>query len=403
MPRAVVITGCGVVSAAGNDLESFWQALVRGHCLIQPLRSYALPDMPARYGAEAVLGPDDALPAVIDDRPTRSRCVQLALAAARRALDHARLRGSAGLDEVGAVLGTTMGEERQVGHLSEAWASQGAAAVADDFHERADNHRLATCVAAQYGLGGPVMVNATACSSGNAAQAWAYDLVASGEAEVMLAGAADTFTRLLFDGFGRMGALARTVCRPFHRSRDGVAFGEGAAVLVLEAADHARARGARVLAEVAGYGMSNDAHHVTAPDPSGAGYALALSQAAATLGTTRVGFVCAHGTGTPHNDASEVRAIKTVFGERATQIPVTSPKSIIGHTNGAAGALASVACTLALLHQTVPPTANLDDPDPDFGLDFVTGQGRPTEVSACLNMSAGFGGFNVCMALRRAL
>jgi 3-oxoacyl-[acyl-carrier-protein] synthase II len=397
----VVITGCGVVSAAGNDPDSFWQGLVKGRCLIEPLRHYALPDMPTLYGAEVVLAADDGLRKSVDAHPTRSRCLQLALAAARRAIQHAGLR-EADLADAGVVVGTTMGEERQVGYVSEAWASQGPNAIAADFHVRADNHRLASSIAERFDLGGPVMVNATACSSGNAAQAWAYDLVANGEAEVMLAGAADTFTRLLFNGFGRMGALAKTVCRPFHRSRDGVAFGEGAALLVLESLDHARARGAHVLAEVAGYGMSNDAHHVTAPDPSGAGYARALSQARAQLGSTPVGFICAHGTGTPYNDASEVRAIKTVFAEQATRIPVSSPKSIIGHTNGAAGALASVACTLALIHQIVPPTANLDDPDPEFGLDFVTGQGRATDVPACLNMSAGFGGFNVCMALRRA-
>jgi len=354
-------------------------------------------------GAEAQLPANDVGPGEPD--PFAGRCALLALAAARRALAHAGLTvGHLALADAGVVLGATMAEERQVGAASERWVVQGADSIDGEFLNRTNNHRLASGIASALGLGGPVLLNATACSSGNASIAWAYDAVADGVAEVMLAGGADTFTRSLFCGFSRMSALSKTVCKPFDKHRDGVSFGEGAGMLVLEEWQHATARGAPILAEVLGYGLSNDAYHVTAPEPNGAGFVRAIDQALKTSGTApdRIGYFCAHGTGTQYNDQGEVHAMKTVFGERATSIPVSSIKSTIGHTNGAAGSLAAIACVLALVHQTVPPTANLVEPDPEFGMDFVVGQGRPTPISTCLNMSAGFGGSNACLLLGRA-
>jgi 3-oxoacyl-[acyl-carrier-protein] synthase II len=405
MRRRVVITGLGTVSAAGSDLVSFWRTLLAGRDCIGPLQGFRAPEMSDLHGAEVPAGAADALPAWIDEDADRARSVRLALTAARRAMAHA---GLAGRDELLAdaavVLGTTLGEERQVGFLGDRWAAQGPACVDGGFFARADNHRLAAAVAAECGLGGPVLLSATACASGNTALAWAYDLVADGEIPLALAGGADTFTRLIYVGFARMGALAPTVCRPFDRHRNGVAFGEGAGMLVLESLEHARARGAPIQAELAGYGISNDAYHVTAPEPNGTGYVRAIEQALRSSGVPagEIGYVCAHGTGTAYNDAGEVRAIKAVFGERAPSIPISSLKSILGHTNGAAGALASVACVLALQHDQVPPTANLTEPDPEFGLDFVMGRARSLPLRACLNISAGFGGCNACLVLRRA-
>jgi 3-oxoacyl-[acyl-carrier-protein] synthase II len=392
-----------VISAGGNDLDSYWNSLVSSKSLIGVVRNFACPEMDSLTGAEATLSADELGPPETD--PFAGRCGLLALAAARRALAHASLGvGQAALADAGVVLGTTMAEERQVGRLSERWAAQGADGVDGDFLSRADNHNLPASIAATFGIGGPVLLNATACSSGNASIAWGYDAVADGVADVMLAGGADTFTRSLFCGFARMSALSKTVCRPFDKGRDGVSFGEGAGMLVLEELEHAKARGATLLAEVLGYGLSNDAHHVTAPEPNGAGFVRAIEQALLSSGTSadRVDYVCAHGTGTQYNDQGEVRAVKTVFGERAARIPISSIKSTIGHTNGAAGSLAAVACVLALAHQMIPPTANLVEPDPEFGMDFVMDRGRPSTLSTCLNMSAGFGGANACLLLARA-
>lgn len=403
MARRVVITGCGVISAGGNDLDSLWDSLISGKSLIGTVTNFACPEMESLQGAEATLPAAELGDPDIDSFV--GRCGLLALAAARRALANAGLDvGHVALADAGVVVGTTMAEERQVGQLSERWAAQGPDAIDGGFLARADNHGLAASIAARFGMGGPVLLNATACSSGNAAIAWGYDSIADGAAEVMLTGGADTFTRSLFCGFARMSALSKTICKPFDERRDGVSFGEGAGMLVLEELEHARARGATVLAEVVGYGLSNDAHHVTAPEPNGAGFVRAIEQALASSGTSadRVDYICAHGTGTQYNDQGEVRAVKTVFGERAVRIPISSIKATIGHTNGAAASLAAIACVLALARQMVPPTANLSQPDPEFGMDFIMHRGRPVELSTCLNMSAGFGGANACLLLARA-
>ena len=405
MPRRVVITGCGALTAAGSDLDGLWTALLSGRSLVGRVTNYTCPELETLSGAELRLPAPDAVPDGMDSDAFRARCAHIALAAARSAVTHAGLRPRAGWGEgAGVVLGTTMAEERQVADLSERWAKQGAESVDAGFASRADNHRLAAGIATALGLGGPVMLNATACSSGNAALAWAFDFIADGTADVMLAGGADTFTRALYCGFARMSALSKSICKPFDKNRDGVSFGEGAGILVLEEIEHARRRGAHILAELAGYGLSNDAYHVTAPEPNGGGFVRAIAQALASAGTSPgdIGYVCAHGTGTQYNDQGEVRAIKTVFGERATAIPLSSIKSTIGHTNGAAGAIATIACVLALTHQTLPPTANLAEPDPEFGMDFVVGGGRKVPLKACLNLSAGFGGANACLVLARA-
>jgi len=219
----------------------------------------------------------------------------------------------------------------------------------------------------------------------------------------MIVGGSDTFTRLIYCGFQRMGALSASICRPFDRRRDGVSFGEGAAALVLESLESATQRGARVRAEIAGYGISNDAHHVTAPGPHGEGFVRAIDQALAVTGIARdqIDYVSAHGTGTQYNDAGESEMMAKAFGARAKQVPISSIKSMIGHTNGAASAIEAVACVLALEQQAVPPTARLEEPDPGFDLDYVPGIGRPHSLSTCLSLAAGFGGFNVCLALKR--
>lgn len=400
----MVISGCGAVSAAGSTLESLWGVLRTGTCLIGPLRNFSVPDLEAMMGAEADLPAEDLRPDV-DADSRRGRCALLALAAARRAVADASLARIADgtKAKAGVVVGTTLGEERQVGDLSERWAREGADSVDAGFLERADNHRLAAHVAREHGWGGESILCAAACASGNAALALGYDVVAAGRAPLMLAGAADTLTRSIYCGFHRMGALSKSVCRPFDRRRDGVSFGEGAGFVVLEEREHALGRGARVYAEIAGYGVSNDAHHVTAPDPQGHGFARAMKQALVTsaVAPEEVDYVCAHGTGTQYNDLGEIRAVKEALGARAARVPLSSIKSMIGHTNGAASAIETVACALAMQHQVIPPTANLTEPDPECDLDCVPVTARAAKIDVCLNLAAGFGGFNVCLVLRR--
>ena len=399
-----MITGCGVVTAAGDELGPFWRSLMAGRCKIGPLRSFAYGEQPL-MGAELELPAADRLPEGVDADRFRARCLELALAASRRAIDDAALPfGADDRARTGVAFATTMGEERQIGDLSERRVRDGDASIDAGFFSRVSNHRLGAQVARKYQLEGPVLLGATACSSGNAAIALAYDLIAEGAVERMVVGGADTFTRLIYCGFQRMGALSASICRPFDRSRDGVSFGEGAGVLVLESLEGARSRGARVRAEIAGYGISNDAHHVTAPGPHGEGFVRAIEQVLGVTGIARdqIDYVSAHGTGTPYNDAGESEMMIKAFGARAKQVPISSIKSMIGHTNGAASAIEAVACALAIEHQEVPPTANLQEPDPEFDLDYVPNVGRAHPVSTCLSLAAGFGGFNVCLALRRA-
>jgi 3-oxoacyl-[acyl-carrier-protein] synthase II len=406
MRRRVVITGRGVVTAAGLDPDAFWRSLMAGTCLLRPLRSFALAGMEAfLVGSEVSLPDEDALPAEIDPDPRRARCVHLALAAARRAVRDAAFPTDPALRRrTAAVLGSTMAEERQISDLTDRLVAGDPAAIDATFLSRADNRRPAALVAREHGLGGPALVSSTACSSGNAAMAMAYDLVVDGAADAAVVGGADTFTRAVYTGFLRLNALSRSICRPFDRRRDGVTFGEGAGALVLEELEQARARGATIHAEVLGYGVSNDAHHITAPEPSGDGFARAMRQALSTTGLApeQVDYVSAHGTGTTYNDLCETRAMKAVFGARAGEVPISSIKSMLGHTNGAASAIETVACVLALERQAVPPTANLEERDPECDLDYVPGAGRARRVETCLNLSAGFGGFNVCLVLGRA-
>ncbi len=399
--RRVAITGLGLVSPAGCDLQQFWNRLYAGTSFLGPLREFSIAELPGLIGGEADLREE---PWLARERPER-RAQGLAVCAGRRALRDAGLApGEGALAGAGVVLGTTLGEERAVGLFNERRARGEPEARWGDLLTCSDNHRIAAALARDVGATGPVMMNTTACSSGNAAIAWGYDLLASGDAELALVGGVDTLTRLTYCGFRRMGALSRSVLRPFHRDRDGVSFGEGAGVLVLESFAHAARRGARVRAELLGYGVSNDAHHLTAPEPSGEGFARAAQQALDLTGTlaAQIDYVSAHGTGTVYNDAGEVAAMKAVLGARAPEVPVSSIKSMLGHTNGAASAIEAVACVLMLERQAVLPTANLDAPDPSFGLDFVPIRGRPARLTTCLNMAAGFGGFNVSTLIRRA-
>ena len=423
MRRRVVLSGCGVVTAAGNELASFWNALSAGTCWIKPLTGFAHAELGALQGAEVQLPLEDRLPAAIDAGTYRSRCLELALAAARRALADSKLAAGAAREGIGVVFGTTMGEERQIGDLHDPHPDRRDAAGAREapgacdapaamhaashldagFYTRVNNHQLAAQVARAAGLGGPAFVTTTACSSGNASIVQAYDLVASGEADAMLAGGADTFTRLIYCGFQRMGALSPGICRPFDKSRDGVSFGEGAGAVLLEPLEAAQRRGAPIYAELAGYGISNDAHHITAPGPHGEGFVRAIHQALDSSRTSldEIDYVSAHGTGTVYNDRGESEAMQTVFGARAKQVPISSIKSMIGHTNGAAATIEAVACALAIQHGAVPPTARLQEPDPDFDLDYVPNVGRPHPVRTCLSLAAGFGGHNVCIVLKK--
>ena len=252
---------------------------------------------------------------------------------------------------------------------------------------------------------GPNTMIPAACAAGNYAMGFACDALRGRRADVMLAGGADAFSRITYTGFARLGAIAPERCQPFDRNRKGMIPGEGAAVLVLEPLDRARARGARIYAEIAGYGLSCDAHHMTAAHPEGEGAAVAMGRAleASGLDAEAVSYVSAHGTGTPTNDRLETLALRKVFGSRARQVPTSSVKSMLGHTMGAASAIEGLVCALAVHEDRVPPTINFTEPDPDCNLDCVPNEAREIEVDVAMSNAYAFGGNNASVVFRKAV
>jgi 3-oxoacyl-[acyl-carrier-protein] synthase II len=369
-------------------VPAFWEALVAGRSAVAPIAGFPAADLEPHTAAEVR---DD-----LDGDPDRAGA--LALRAASEALADAGLAGTPRV-RVGVALGTTLGGMR----IFEAWdAARAAGAAPPDGLERVPYWAPAGRLARAYGCRGPVATTQLACASGTHAVALAADWVAAGRADVVLAGGTDLLCRFVVAGFNALRATA-PAARPFDRARRGLVLGEGAAVVVVESAAHAAARGARVRARVLGAGAAADAVHMTAPDRAGGGAARAIAGALADAGVApaAVGFVSAHGTGTRYNDAMEAAAIARVFGPRG--VPVNSIKGAIGHTLGAAGAFEVVACIATLATGVIPPTAGLVEPDPECAvLDLVHGGARRTPVAVAVSSSSGFAGANAALVLGAA-
>ena len=394
-PR-VVVSGLGVVSPYGAGVKTFWAGLAEGACAIRPVSLAATEGFRSRIAAEV---PADVMAALPGSR-RRSRADRMALAAAAEALADADLAPEAWARAallVGAVGGGM--------YEGEAWYREEAATGRPSARVSALRsvlpHAHADVLAWRLGIHGPRETLVMACASGGASLALGADLLRAGVVEVAVAGGVDAFTRMCFMGFNALKLLDPDPCRPFDRGRRGMSIGEGAAFLVLETAEHCRARGGRVYAELAGAALSTDAHHVTAPHPEAEGMIRAMRGALedAALEPARVGYVNAHGTGTPQNDSVEGLALRRVFGEGT--VLVSSSKSMVGHTMAAAGSVEAVATVLALEHGLVPPTATLVDPDPAIPFDCVPGSARTVALEAAVSNSFGFGGQNVSLVFTR--
>ena len=300
-------------------------------------------------------------------------------------------------------MGTTSGEPKQIERYNNARVNESIKEIGSEFMAMYPCHLISEYIADELELAGPNILIPTACAAGNHALAFAYDCLWTGKADVMLAGGSDCFSRITYTGFGRLGAIAPEFCQPFDLNRKGMMPGEGAAVLVLETLDHARRRGARIYAELSGYGLSCDAHHMTAAHPDGEGAVRAMTMALkrSRLNPEQVNYINAHGTGTLLNDKLETIAIKRLFRESAYDIPVSSIKSMLGHTMGAASAIESAVCSLAVYHDCIPPTINLDAPDPECDLDYVPHFARDYKVNAAMNNAYAFGGNNASLIFRK--
>lgn len=389
--RRVVVTGLGAVSPHGIGVKAYWSGLASGACAIRPVSVIETDGFRCRIGGEVL----EAIPG----SPRRTRADRFAIAAADEALADAGL-GAAERQDAALIVGAVGGGMLE----AEAWywaTAHGRQAVSVPAVRGVLPCAHAEALALRFGLSGPRQTVVTACSSGAVALAEAATLIADGVVDAALAGGVDSITRICFMGFNALKLLDPTPCRPFDRARRGMSIGEGAGFVVLEDEARARARGARVYAELAGHGMTTDAYHITAPEPEGDGMVRALRAALAAAHETpaAVQYVNAHGTGTPQNDRVEARALERVFGEGA--LLVSSTKSMIGHTMAAAGSLEAIATILALGHGVVPPTANLETPDPEVRFDCVPCAPREALLHCAISNSFGFGGQNVTLLFRR--
>jgi len=404
------VTGLGLVTPLGNDVESTWRGLVEGRSGIGPITRFDASELETRFAGE-VRGFDVELYVERKEARRMDRFAHFALAAAKQALRQSGLAiGDANRQRVGAIVGSAFGgletlsaqfvtlHERGVGRLSPFLSTMMLANMA------------AGQVGIELGCQGPSYAAVSACASAAHAIGEAAEVIRRGDADAMLAGGAEAAICPIGVGmFGAMRALStRNDCpqrasRPFDRDRDGFVIAEGGGMLVLEERERALARGARPLAEVVGYGASADAHHVSSPPDSGEGAAraMALALEAAGLRPEDVGYLNAHATSTGAGDVAETNAIKAVFGAHAYRLPVSSTKSSTGHLLGAAGAVEAIACVLAMQHGCLPPTLNLEHPDPACDLDYVANQTRRADVAVALNNSFGFGGQNASLVLRR--
>ncbi|MFN2147305.1 MAG: beta-ketoacyl-ACP synthase II [Anaerolineales bacterium] len=406
MERRVVVTGLGCISPLGSDVDSTWNGLVHGESGVGPIRHFDASDFKTQFAAEVkAFDPDAALGRRLSRRT--DRFTQFALEATRQALaDSGLVVNESNRDRIGAVFGSGIGGIGTLFAETTAYVDRGPRWVSPHMVPMMLPDTAPGYVAIEFGLRGPNMTIVTACASSANAIGEAAAMIRRGAADAIVAGGAEAaIVPIAVAGFNVMGAIStrnddpRAASRPFDRDRDGFVIGEGAAVLILEAFETAQQRGASILAEVLGYSATNDAYHISAPAENGAGAVLCMRNALkdARLKPDQIGYINAHGTSTPLNDASETAAIKTVFEEKAYSIPVSSTKSMTGHLLGAAGALESIICIKAILDGILPPTINYTTPDPDCDLDYVPNQARKMKVQYSMTNSFGFGGHNACL------
>lgn len=394
--RRVVITGLGPVSSIGIGITEFAKSIRDGKCGIKPIESFDVTGFSRKTSGEVCdFRPDDILRRLTPEADPWGRSALFAASAARLAAD------DAGLDLNGSqavvVMGTTSGETPSIAQMVERWLRDGWGRPDPWIAAQVSASRLGLAAAQELGTRGEVITLGAACAAGNYALGYAYDLLSTAAADIAVAGGADSFDRTTHIGFYRTGALAN-VCRPFDAERDGTVAGEGGAGLVLEELDHARARGARIYAEMLGYAMTCDAESPVAPDTESIARCFRAAHRRAGVTPGQVDYICAHGTGTMLNDRAEAEAACAVFGEKPP--PMSSIKSMLGHSMGAAAGFGGIACAVSISDGFLPPTLNHRATDPDLtGLDVVPNQSREDTVRIAQNNGFGFGGTNAVVIL----
>jgi 3-oxoacyl-[acyl-carrier-protein] synthase II len=409
--RRVVITGLGVVTPLGHDLNTFWQNLITGQCGIDKITAFDASAYATQIAGE--VKSFDLSPAFPSPKEIRraDRYSQFGIYAAWSALKDSGLElDKENVDEIGVFLGSGIGGLATTTEQHKTLLERGPGRMSPFTIPMLISNMASGLVSMYFNLRGPNFATCSACATANHAIGEAWRTIKAGDAQVMFAGGAEaTVIPIGIGGFCAMKAMStrnddpKTASRPFDKDRDGFVMGEGAGVLVLEELEHAKKRGAQIYCEISGYGNTADAHHLTAPSPGGEGAARCMKMALRNggLNATDISYINAHGTSTPQGDICETQAIKSVFGDHARQLVVSSTKGATGHMLGAAGAVEMTACTLAIKHGIVPPTINLQNPDPECDLDYVPNTARQMPVNAIVNNSFGFGGHNSAIAAKK--
>lgn len=408
--RRVVVTGIGAITPIGSWAAGLAEGIRRPRSAIDLITRFDT----AGYGSRIAAEVRDFDPLqYMDSRRARrlDRFAQFSVAAARQAVDDAALHPEdEDRDRAGCFIGAALGGGAFAEEQHQVFLREGLRRVRPTLALTVFSGSASCNIAIEFGLTGPTSANSDSCSSGSIAIGEAFRWIKEGHADIMLAGGAECpLSPLIFGSFDIIRAMSTRndeparACRPFDRGRDGFVMAEGAAVLVLEDLEHARRRGASIYGEILGYGTTNDAHHMTAPLPSGeqAARAMRLAMDEAALTPEQIGYINAHASSTPLNDSTETKAIKAVLGDHAYQVPVSGTKAMHGHALGATGAIEAAICLLALRDDYLPPTLNLDEPDSDCDLDYIPHEGRQARVDYILSNSFGFGGINATLAFGR--
>ena len=409
MKRRVVITGIGAVTPLGNTVDETWSAIKEGKSGIGPLTRVDAELFPAKVAAEVK---DFDIEQYIDRKEARKmdRFTHYALASALMAVKDADLViNEENANRVGVWIGSGIGGMETYEQQFEVFQKRGARRVSPFFVPMMIPDMASGQVSIYLGAKGPNACTVTACASGTNSIGDAFKVIQRGDADVMITGGTEApIVKMAVAGFCSSTALSlntdpATASRPFDKERDGFVIGEGAGILVLEEYEHAKARGAKIYAEIVGYGATGDAYHITAPAPNGEGAARAIQQAIEDAGIdpTEIGYINAHGTSTPYNDLYETMAVKTVFGDHAYKLAMSSTKSMTGHLLGAAGGIEAIFTALALKEGILPPTINLHNPDPECDLDYVPNEARKADIQYAMSNSLGFGGHNASLVFKK--
>jgi 3-oxoacyl-[acyl-carrier-protein] synthase II len=409
--RRVVVTGMGVVTPLGNDLKTFWQNLIAGRCGIDKITAFDATAFDTQIAGQVKdFDPAPAFPSPKEIRRT-DRYTQFGVFAAWSALKDSGLElDKENLDEIGVFLGSGIGGLQTTSEQLKILLERGPGRLSPFMIPMLISNMASGVVSMYFNLRGPNFATCSACATANHAIGEAWRTIKMGDAQVMLAGGAEaTVVPIAIGGFCAMRAMStrnddpQHASRPFDKDRDGFVMGEGAGVIVLEELEHAKKRGAQIYCEIAGYGNTADAHHLTAPSPGGEGAARCMKMALRNggLNLTDVNYINAHGTATPTGDICETQAIKAVFGDHARKLVVSSTKGATGHMLGAAGAVEMAACALAIKNSVVPPTINLQNPDPECDLDYAPNIAREMPVNVIVNNSFGFGGHNSTISAKK--